>query len=124
MPRNAWVVASLLIGLTTTQGFASPCSEQIDALSKRVHEEGKDAISASSSGQADAASRGGQGKTGTSGASSAAPPEKSVEAGKGADKTQAAKVALDEARTLDGKGDAKGCDEAVARAKKSLAETP
>lgn len=124
MPRNAWLAAGLLAILTAGPVIASPCSDEIATLDGKVKEQGKEAISASSAGQADAAARGGQGRTGASGESSSVPPEKSAEAGKGADAAQAAKVALDEARNLDGKGDAKGCEEAVARVKKSLAETP
>lgn len=126
MTRNAWLAAALLTAMPMTGGsaFASPCSEQIAALSGQVQEESKEAISAGSGGQADAAARGSQGKTGTSGAASKAPPEKAADAGKGADKAQAAKVALDEARTADGKGDSKGCLEAVDRAKKELGAAP
>ena len=124
MSRNAWLAAGLLAFVTAGPVIASPCSDAIATLDGKVKERGEEAISASSAGQADAAARGGQGRTGASGESSAAPPEKSAEAGKGADKAQAAKIALDEARSLDGKGDAKGCEEAVSRVKKSLSETP
>ncbi|GLS43489.1 hypothetical protein [Methylobacterium brachythecii] len=103
---------------------ASPCADEIKTLTGKVQEEGKQAISAGSSGQADAAARGGQGKTGASGEASTAPPEKSADAGKGADKAQAAKVALDEARTADGKGDETGCLDAVGRAKRQLGTVP
>lgn len=118
------LAAALLAFLFVAPALASPCAERIDAVSKQVQEEGREAISASSSGQADAASRGGQGKTGSAGEASQAPSGKAADAGKGADKAQAANVALDEARTLDAKGDAKGCDAAVDRAKKALSEAP
>ncbi|GEP01866.1 hypothetical protein [Methylobacterium haplocladii] len=124
MTRHAYLAAALLVTVAASPVAASPCSEQIEALSGKVREEGKDAISASSGGQADAAARGGQGKTGASGDASNTPHEKSADAGKGADKAQAAKVALDEASTADGKGDAKGCTDAIGRAKKELGEAP
>lgn len=120
--RTGWLTAVLVI--VTTPAMASPCSGEIDALQRRVEDQGHKAIASSSSGQGDAAARGGQGMAGAAGEASQRPPEKSAAAGQGADKAQAAKVALDEARTADGKGDTKGCDEAVARAKKSLDAAP
>lgn len=124
MTRHAYLAAALLTALTAGPVLASPCSEQIEALSGKVHEEGREAIAAGSSGQADAAARGGQGKTGASGEASNTPPDKSADAGKGADKAQAAKVALDEARTADGKGDAKACMDAIGRARTELGGAP
>ncbi len=124
MTRPAYLATALLTVLMSGSVQASPCSERIEALSGKVRDEGREAISAGSSGQADAAARGGQGKTGASGEASTAPSEKSADAGKGADKAQAAKVALDEARTADGKGDAKACTDAIARAEKELAGAP
>ncbi|GEP09720.1 hypothetical protein [Methylobacterium gnaphalii] len=112
-------LATLLIALAAP-ATASPCLNEIDALSGKVQEQSKQAISANSAGQHEAAARGGQGKTGASGEASAVPPEKSTDAGKGADKAQAAKIALDEARTAQGKGDEKGCMDAVGRAKTNL----
>ena len=71
---------------------------------------------------------GGEGVTGTEGnapgQSPQAPPEKSAEAGKGGDAAQQAKVALDEARTADGKGDAKACEAALTRAEAQLKAAP
>ncbi len=80
------------------------------------------------SGQGNAAKRAGEGVTGTEGQrakeSPEAPPEKSAQAGQGADAAQQAKVALDEARTADSKGDAKGCEAAVSRAEQQLKKAP
>lgn len=107
---------------------ATPCAQQIDALSGKVKAETRDAIAANTSGQGTAAKRGGEGLTGTEGQraneSPEAPPEKSAEAGKGADAAQQAKVALDEARAAEAKGDAKGCEAAVERAKSQLSKAP
>lgn len=118
-------VAALSLAGTGTAS-ATPCGDDIERLSKQVNEEGRDAISASSGGQAAAGKRAGQGVTGaTSGTEApAAPPGKSAEAGLGAEKVQAAKVALDEARTLDGKGDAEGCRAALDKVRLNLAQTP
>lgn len=118
MTRTA-CLAVLLTSLAVP-AFASPCAEEIKTLSGKVDEEGKQAIAAGSGGQAEAAARAGQGKTGAAGEASTKPPETSADAGKGADKAQAAKVALDEARTADGKGDEKACLDAVGRAKNNL----
>jgi len=123
--RHAFLAALLFVaGAGPT--LASPCSDQIDKLSKRVQGEGREAISASTGGQADAAARGGQGIAGSTGAdaSGTTPPDKSADAGKGAEKAQAAKVALDEARTADGKGDATACNTAIDRVRENLANAP
>lgn len=132
MLRSAHAVAMLIAaGALVSSGLpalASPCSEQIDALSGKVKAETRDAISANTSGQAAAAKRGGEGVTGTEGQrkedAPEAPPEKSAEAGKGADAAQQARVALGEAKAADAKGDAKGCEAAVERAKSQLSKAP
>jgi len=125
MKRNAWLAAALACTLCTP-AFASPCSQRIDALSKQVKGEATEAISASTSGKETAARREGEGVTGTAGGSDprSAPADKAAQAGKGADAAQQAKVALDEARTADSKGDAKGCEAAVERAEKELKKAP
>ena len=128
MTRLAYLAALLAAPALIASASASPCSERIDGLDKRVKAEATAAISASTSGQGAAAKRGGEGVTGTEGTapgqSPQAPPEKSAEAGKGADAAQQAKVALDEARTADAKGDAKACDAAVTRAESQLKAAP
>jgi hypothetical protein len=125
MKRNAWLAAALASTLCTP-ALASPCSQRIDALSKQVRGEATEAISASTSGKETAARREGEGVTGTAGGSDprSAPADKAAQAGKGADAAQQAKVALDEARTADSKGDARGCEAAVARAEKELKAAP
>lgn len=117
----------LALALTLLAGpaLASPCSGKIDGLAGRVEARSTEAISASTSGQGAAAKRGGEGVAGTApGGPGAAPPEKSAEAGRGADAAQQAKVALDEARTADAKGDAGACEAAVARAESQLGRAP
>lgn len=108
----------LLALLATGPALASPCSERIAALDGRVTAKASEAIAASTGGKTVAAHREGEGQTGTGGQTDRreAPPEKSAQAGQGGDRAQQAKVALEQARTADGKGDAKGCEEAVGRA--------
>ncbi|MCJ2065617.1 hypothetical protein MKK63_23320 [Methylobacterium sp. J-088] len=127
MMRPAAITACLTLFLTAP-ALASPCGDRIEGVSKRVQAELTQSISASTSGQGNAAKRGGEGVTGTEGQraneSPEAPPEKSAQAGQGADAAQQAKVALEEARTADSKGDAAGCDAAVSRAEQQLKKAP
>jgi len=106
--------------------LASPCSDKIASLNGRAKSEASDSISASSSGKSVAAQREGEGQTGTGGQTDkgTAPPEKSAEAGKGAEQAQQARVALEEALTADKKGDTAGCEAAIARADKLLNAKP
>jgi hypothetical protein len=115
-----------LLALLAGPALASPCSDKIAALDGRVKDQAAEAISASTGSKTIAAHREGEGQTGTGGQTDKreAPPEKSAEAGKGGDQAQQAKVAVEEARTADGKGDAKGCEEAVQRAQKLLDAKP
>lgn len=124
MKRIAWLVAVLMAA--STPALATPCAQRIDALAKQVKSESTAAIAASTSGKETAARREGEGLTGTAGASDprTAPPAQAAQAGKGADAAQQAKVALDEARTADAKGDAKGCEAAVERAERQLKAAP
>ncbi|MDP4004619.1 hypothetical protein [Methylobacterium sp. NEAU K] len=128
MMRSAAFTIPVALILMAAPALASPCSDKIDGLSKRVQSESTASISASTSGQGNAAKRGGEGMTGTEGQraneSPQAPPEKSAQAGQGADAAQQAKVALDEARTADSKGDAQACQAAVSRAEQQLKKAP
>ena len=116
----------LLATLLAGPALASPCSARIAALDGRAKAEASDSIAASTGSKTIAAHREGEGQTGTGGQTDRreAPPEKSAEAGKGGDQAQQARVALEEARTADGKGDAKGCEAAVTRAEKLLDAKP
>ncbi|KAB1075596.1 hypothetical protein [Methylobacterium planeticum] len=127
MTRIVWPLASLLVAGLAGPALASPCGDQIAALEKRVKAEATEAISASTSGKATAGAREGQGVTGSTGGQASvpeAPPEKSAQAGQGGDRAQQAKVALDEARTADKKGDASACEAAIGRAKQQLQAAP
>lgn len=124
--------ARLSLGLSLTAlllagpALASPCSDRIAKLDGRAKSEASESIAASTGSKTVAAHREGEGQTGTGGQTDKreAPPEKSAEAGKGGDQAQQARVALEEARTADGKGDAKGCEAAVTRAEKLLDAKP
>ena len=122
------LTACLTLILTAAPALASPCGDRIDGVSKRVQSEVSQSISANTSGQGNAAKRGGEGLTGTEGQraneSPQAPPEKAAQAGQGADAAQQAQVALEEARTADSKGDAKGCEAALSRVEQQLKRTP
>ncbi|KQO65524.1 MULTISPECIES: hypothetical protein [unclassified Methylobacterium] len=130
MTRFLWPVAGCLaagfLAAGAAPALASPCGDRIAKLEGPVKDLAKEAISANTSGKATASARSGQGITGSGGSASAeaAAPEKSAEAGEGGDKAMQAKVALDEARTADKKGDAKACGEAVDRAQKQVDGAP
>lgn len=117
----------LLLAGIAGPASSSPCADDIAALDGRTRSAATGAIASSTGGKAVAAAREGQGEDASRKGEPAvaeAPPEKSAEAGKGGDAAQQARVALDEARTADTKGDAGACAAAVARARKQLDETP
>jgi hypothetical protein len=111
---------------TALPAFASPCSDGIAALSGRVTTEARESIAASTGSKAIAARREGEGETGTAPVADRreASPAQSAQAGEGGDRAQQAQVALDEARTADAKGDAAGCEAALARARQQLDRAP
>lgn len=125
---QAWLAATLLAATLVGAGGAaqaSPCLDGIKALEGKVKDQARDSISASTSGKADAGAREGEGgAAGGKPDTPTAPPGKSAEAGQGSEKAIQAKVALDEARTADGKGDAKACEAALGRAKQQLDAAP
>jgi hypothetical protein len=118
--------ALLLSAALTQSAFASPCGDQVEALDQQARSKATEAISASTSGKSTAGSREAQGITGTEGRPPVpeAPPGMSAAAGKGGDLAQQAKVSVEQARTADKKGDAKGCEEALARARDQIKAAP
>ena len=132
--RAAALAAPLAVSLATALAAGpalAACSDDIAELGKRVETEARASISASTSGKQDAAAREGQGVTGATGgatggmaSSASASSGTTAQAGAGAERAQQAKVALDEARTADGKGDAAACAAAVARVRENLAAAP
>ncbi|MBX9932679.1 MAG: hypothetical protein K2Y56_14240 [Methylobacterium sp.] len=121
MTRSASLACAFVFGLAAPAP-ASPCGDAITALDGQVKAQARTAISASTSGKAAAGAREGEGEAG--GVTGSAVSEKSAQAGEGGDKAMQARVALDEARTADKKGDRAGCEAAVARARAQLATAP
>lgn len=120
-----WFGGSLATGtlcatLFATAAFASPCGQEADQLEPRLNSIGHAAVAANSGGQAVAGERGAatqkpeQGRSVQPEANSAASQARDQVGGVG-EKFQEAKVALNDARTADKKGDAKGCEDALAR---------
>jgi hypothetical protein len=128
MSRDALILAPILLaGLcSAAPAWASPCSDEIASLTGRVRTEARESIAASTGSKPVAARREAEGETGTAPISDRreATQAQSAQAGAGGDRAQQAQVALDEARTADGKGDAAGCQAALARAKAQLGKAP
>lgn len=121
-----FLTAAALFGALAGPAVAA-CADDIAALDTRAKAAATGAIASSTGGKGVAAAREGQGADASRKGEpkvSEAPPEKSAEAGKGGDKAQQARVAIEEARTAEGKGDHAGCEAAVARARKQLDEAP
>ncbi|GJE08535.1 MULTISPECIES: hypothetical protein [Methylobacterium] len=117
--------ALVLVGLSG-QAFAG-CADDIARLEPRVKDASREAISASTSGKGVAAAREGQGVDASKQGEpkvAEAPPEKSAAAGEGGDRSQQARVALEEARAALKKGDEGACAGAVSRAKAQLDAAP
>lgn len=117
----------MLLTLAAAPAHAASCGADIAALEGRVREATGEAIASSTGGKGVAAAREGQGIEGGAGDKPRlpeAPPEKSAQAGKGGDKAQQARVALEEARAAHKKGDEKACTEALGRVRKELDAAP
>jgi hypothetical protein len=124
MLRGALILAPALLACAVagTPAVASPCSDGIVSLSGRARTEARESIAASTGSKPIAARRESEGETGAAPAPDRreATPPQSAQAGAGGDRAQQAQVALDEARTADGKGDSAGCEAALARARSQL----
>jgi hypothetical protein len=120
--------------LAAGSGRASPCTDQIDALERRLDETAATAGAASSGGQAVAAARESQAMEARDrGQATGAPTtpfqsesreaqatQRAADAGGGGDRVMQAKATLNRARTLDGQGNGAGCMEAVAEARRQF----
>jgi hypothetical protein len=115
--------------------LASPCADRINALEARVNEMAEATASASSGGQGVAAARESQAmqarNQGEPIAPRAVPPfqneareaqatRQAAEAGGGGDRVMQARAKLNEARTLDGRGDGTACLDMVTQAERQL----
>lgn len=139
MARKLSYTAGALCGaLAVASGagpaLASPCTDQIDALERRLTETAATAGAASSGGQAVAAAREGQAmearnqgeRTGApttpfqSESREAQATQRAADAGGGGDRVMQARATLNQARTMDAQGNSTGCMEAVGEARRQL----
>src|SRR5215213_7263550 len=124
------IAVSSLLTIAAVPALASPCEDQIRALEARVDDASSRAAALSGGGQGVAASRESQAMQADAQKSPSGTvqrlPEHDVKATSavtplaGGDKPMKAKTALDRARTLDWEGNATGCSEAVAEARREL----
>ncbi len=129
--------ASCAALLAAGPGAASPCTDQIGALEARLNETAATASAASSGGQAVAAARGAQAMEARNENRPVDPPpavpfqsegweaqatQRAAEAGGGGDRVMQAKATLNRARSFDAQGNAQGCMEAVAEARKQIGD--
>jgi hypothetical protein len=131
MRDRVLLTASVLAGLLALPALASPCADDIRALEARVDEASSRTAALSGGGEGVAASRQAQAMQAEarpphSGEPVQKLPEHDVNATAavtplaGGDKTMKAKAALDRARALDREGNAAGCTEALAEARREL----
>ena len=131
MRRSGLLTASALATLLSIPALASPCEDQIRALEARIDDASSKAAALSGGGQGVAASRQAQAMQAdaqrqASGGAVQKLPEHDVKATSavtplaGGDRPMKAKAALDRARGLDREGNAAGCSEAVAEARREL----
>jgi hypothetical protein len=121
--------------LLAGSSLASPCSDRINALEARVKEAGEATASVSSGGQGVAAARESQAmqarNKGEPIAPSTVPPfqneareaqttKQAADVGGGGDRVMQARATLNEARTLDGRGDSTACLDLVTQAERQL----
>ena len=128
--------AGASLALAAGSAIASPCTDQIDALERRLNETASAAVAASSGGQAVAAARESQAMQARDRGQAAGAPttpfqsesreaqatQRATEAGGGGDRVMQARATLNQARTLDTQGNATGCMEAVGEARRQLGD--
>ena len=119
--RMAFAVSGLLSVMAARDtAMASSCGDAIADVERKLNEVGATSSSANSAGQAVAAERGAHAQSGDPAqnpeASSNASPRKDATGGAG-DAFMAAKVAANDARNADRKGDTAGCETALKKAK-------
>jgi hypothetical protein len=129
--RHKLIAAGALAMLAAGPAFASPCEDDIRALDARVNDASSKSAALSGGGEGVAASRQAQAmaadaKAPPAGQTAQKLPEHDVNATAavtplaGGDKPMRAKAALDRARTFDRDGNAAGCADAVAEARREL----
>ncbi len=125
-PYPALGIASLLLGAACfDQAWASNCADEIASFEKKLNDVGATSAKANSGGQAVAAERGAHAQSAENQSgdpaqnpetSSNASPRTDASGGAG-DQFMAAKVAVNDARNADKKGDSFGCEAALSKAK-------
>ncbi len=134
--RVASTTGAVIYLLCAGSALASPCMDRIAALQTRLDEASEAAASASSGGQGVAAARESQAMQSRnrnapiepqtvppfqSGAKEAEATRDAAKAGGGGDRVMQARAQLNEARSLDERGDGAGCLALVERAERQLA---
>ena len=129
--------ALCLLASAAGPGFASPCTDQVDALERRLNETAATAAAAQSGGQGVAAARGAQAMEARdenrpvgphpavpfqSEGQEAQATQRAAEAGGAGDRVMQAKATLNRARSFDAQGNAQGCTEAVEEARKQIGD--
>jgi hypothetical protein len=134
MLRKRLMAAGAFCALAAGPVLASPCTDQIDALERRLNDTGATAAAASSGGQGVAAAREAQAMEARDENRPAGAPavpfqaegreaqatQRATEAGGGGDRVMQAKATLNRARSFDAQGNGAGCMEAVAEARKQI----
>jgi len=133
--RPIFVASAALSLLLAGPSLASPCSDRIDALEARVKEAAEATASVSSGGQGVAAARESQAmqarNQGEPITAPTVPPfqneareaqttRQAAEVGGGGDRVMQARAKLNEARTLDGRGESAACLNTVTQAERQL----
>lgn len=129
MAMRAKMFFGVLAGATliSQAALASSCGQEADKLEPRLNKIGHQAVAANSGGQAVAGERGAATQKPDQG-SKVVPESNSMasqardQAGGVGEKFQEAKVALNDARTADKKGDAPGCEAALNRVRSLIGE--
>ena len=134
-PRLMPAASAALYLFLAGSSLASPCTDRINALEARVNEAAEATASISSGGQGVAAARESQAmQARNQGAPITAPTvppfqneareaqatRQAAEAGGGGDRVMQARASLNEARTLDGRGDSAGCLDMIREAERQL----
>ena len=136
MFRKLLATAGALSALVAGPGFASPCTDQIDALERRLNDTASTAAAASSGGQGVAAAREAQAMQSPDGNRPTGAPavpfqaegreaqatQRAAEAGGGGDRVMQAKATLNRARSFDAQGNGQSCMEAVEEARRQIGD--
>jgi hypothetical protein len=129
------IAVGALYAVLAGSALASPCTDRINALEPRVNDAAETAVSASSGGEGVAGARQGQAMQardqGAPVAEHTVPPfqneareaqttRQAAQVGGGGDRVMQARASLNQARTLDGRGDSAACLDMVTQAERQL----